>query len=100
MIEEGWPDLDGVGHAHAVHFAENIVGKEIFLVEPKIGRHIVSALRRVPQFREDAVHRTWEFPSNKIALLRFRESPVPKDVSALRSHERAFEKAFHLVLET
>ena len=38
VIEKRRAHFDGVGHADAVHFGENIVGKEIFLIEPQISR--------------------------------------------------------------
>ncbi len=35
MIEKRRPHFDGVRHAHAVDFGENIVGQKIFLIEPE-----------------------------------------------------------------
>lgn len=36
MVEEGWTDFDRMSHAHAVDFAEDIVGQIVLKIESEV----------------------------------------------------------------
>ena len=43
MIQERRPNFDGVSHADAIDFGQNVIGEEIFLIEPQKRRSLSAA---------------------------------------------------------
>src|SRR5271168_1673739 len=98
MVKERRPDLDGVGHAHAVRFHQDVVRKIVLLIELKERRDPVS-WKACSQTSEDIRKRPGRRNSQQSGLFRFGKGPVPVHMGPLWRHEAALEKALKLVFK-
>jgi hypothetical protein len=92
VIEEDGADLDGVGHAHAVGFDEDVVGEEVLLVEFEEGGESVAG-ERVAKRGEDVVEGGGQGKAEEGGFFRVGEGAVPVGVGAGGGHERPFKEA-------
>lgn len=53
MIQKWRPHFDGMGHAHAVAFRQNVVREVVFLVQPEVRRKIIGSCRQSIPFAQD-----------------------------------------------
>ena len=67
MIEKRRAHFDGVGHAHAVNFSQNVVGQKIFLIEPEVRGQVGSLPRSSSraEFAKDAVERVGKWDCSR-----------------------------------
>ena len=89
MIEERRAHFDGMSHAHAVAFHQNVVGQIIFLIEPQEVRQSVAGFRQFVYFIQEMVKSTGKRPTKQRLLFLVRKSPVPVYVSVARLQQAA-----------
>ena len=98
VIDERRPDLDGMGHAYAVRFHQDVVRKVVLLVELKERRDPVSR-KPCSQTSEDIGKSPGQRNPQQSGFFRFGKGSVPVHVSPFRRHQAALEEAFKLVFK-
>jgi hypothetical protein len=99
VIEKCGADFDRVRHAHAIAFHQDVVGKIIFLVEPKVRCQIVRSLGQFVDFREGFVEGVGQRFGNDRRQVGARKRSVPINVSARRAHQGTFQESLHFVFK-
>ncbi len=99
MIEERRAHFDGMSHAHAVAFHQNVVGQIIFLIEPQEVRQSVAGFRQFVYFIQEMVKSTGKRPAKQRLLFLVRKSSVPVYVSVARLQQAALQESLQLVFE-
>src|SRR5262249_21765273 len=98
VVEQWRPDFEGMRHAHAIHFIQNIVRQVEMVIYLKIAVQIANLLRRghnVEQPPYVGTAQTWAEASD----LRCRAGAVPKEMRLIRRQERALQHALEFVFE-
>ena len=98
MVEEGRPDLNGVGHAHAVRFHQDVVRKVVLLIELKERRDPVSG-KAYSKTSEHIGEGYGRAKPQQSSFFRVGKGSIPVHVGPLWGHEATLEKAFKLVFE-
>ena len=88
MIEERRTHFDGMSHAHAVAFHQNVVGQIIFLIEPQKVRESVAGFWQLVYFIQEMVKSSGKRPAQQLSLFLVRNRPVA-DSGQRRLQERA-----------
>src|SRR5271170_4088092 len=98
MVKERRPDLDGVGHAHAVRFHQDVVRKVVLLIELKERPDPVS-WKACSQPSENIGKGTGQGNPQKSGFFRFGKGSVPVNMSPFWWHEATLEETFNLVFK-
>src|SRR5882762_11869383 len=100
MIEKRWTHFDGMSHAHAVAFHQNVIGQIIILIEPQKVSQSVASFRQSVYFIQEAVKRSGKWLPKQRLLFLVGECSVPVHVSVTRLKQTAFQESLQLVFKT
>ena len=98
MVKERRPDLDGVGHAHAVRFHQDVVRKVVLLIELKERCDSV-ARKACSETSEDIGKGAGKGNSKQSGFLCFGKGSVPVDMGPLWRHEATLKEPFELIFK-
>lgn len=82
VIQERRTDLHGMGHAHAVHFHQDVIRQIVFLIKPKIRGQRMLFSQPPAQFGQHVVKTVGQRRRDQVMFLHFRKGAVPMDVGA------------------
>lgn len=87
-----------MGHADSVGFVQDVIGKEILLIEPEMTRKGIGS-RRTIAFCQKFIQGMGQRARHQSTFFVLRECTVPKYVGAGGLHCGAFKKTLHFVFQ-